>query len=256
MMQSASNLSQNLSGTSPASFDMPQTVPLKKGRYALQIDDRNITLCIRSEHPVGLVVWITQHADEADLLRSCARHSCRMFNLAIVEVKDWNDELSPWPAAKCMSADDVYAGNASLFLEQIEKRYLPDILEKLPASPSWIGLVGYSMAGLFALYASHQPSEYFTRFASVSGSLWYPDFEEWYVNTPFPSNPKAVYLSLGTKESKSSNPYLSTTADRTQSIAKFLAAKNTPCTFEWNPGNHFQNPDARLARAIAWLCRD
>ncbi len=226
-----------------------------KGEYKIEFGSRKTTLLLRSLHPVPLIVWITGQSDAAKLLQSCSRHSCRMFNLLIVEVTNWNDELSPWPCAKCIASDDVYAGHAGEFFDEIESKILPAVLERLPSSPLWIGLIGYSMAGLFALYASHLESSCFTRFASVSGSLWYPDFEDWYTSTPFFSMPHAVYLSLGTKESRTSNRFLSGTADRTEAIARFLCERKIPCVFEWNPCNHFQNPDARLASAITWLCR-
>ena len=67
-----------------------------------------------------------------------------------VSEKDWNDHLSPWPAEKVFRKGTDFSGHADSFLkDQVE----PVLLEA-QKDYSQIFLCGYSLAGLFALYAS------------------------------------------------------------------------------------------------------
>jgi hypothetical protein len=44
--------------------------------------------------------------------------------------------------------------------------------------------------------------------------------------------------------------------DRIRELHALLAARGTDCILEWNPGNHFREPELRTARAFAWLLRE
>ena len=66
----------------------------------------------------------------------------------------------------------------------------------MPGAPRWRGIAGYSLAGLFAVYALYR-TDVFARAASVSGSLWFPGFREYvFSHTPL-CRPDCVYFSLG-----------------------------------------------------------
>ena len=121
-------------------------------------------------------------------------------------------------------------------------------------------IVGYSLAGLFALWAAWN-SGYFRRVASVSGSLWYPGFTDFIKdNTPRtglkegPGLEKA-YFSLGDRESRTRHPLMSRVDACTAEVVEKFRSYGIETTFEWNPGNHFDHPELRMARALAWLLR-
>ena len=65
--------------------------------------------------------------------------------------------------------------------------------------------------------------------------------------------PQRVYFSLGSKESKTRNPMLQSVSQDTQEIAAFYRGRGVDTLFELNPGNHFDHPEQRTARGIAWL---
>ena len=121
-------------------------------------------------------------------------------------------------------------------------------------------IAGYSLAGLFALWAAWN-SGYFRRVASVSGSLWYPGFTDFIKdNTPRtglkegPGLEKA-YFSLGDRESRTRHPLMSRVDACTAEVVEKVRSYGIETTFEWNPGNHFDHPELRMARALAWLLR-
>ena len=112
--------------------------------------------------------------------------------------------------------------------------------------PAGRGLAGYSMAGMFAVWALCQ-TDVFRRGASMSGSLWYPGVRDYLLgHLPQPA-PDCFYFSLGSKESKTRNPALRTVEEDTRAVEAFYREKGSPTTFQLNPGNHFRDTAARTA---------
>ena len=120
------------------------------------------------------------------------------------------------------------------------------ILQSIPA------LAGYSLAGLFAVYALYR-TDLFRRAASASGSFWYPSFADYAETHDFAAKPDAVSLSLGDREADARQPVLATVAQQTERIAALFRARGVPVQFVWNAGNHFQEPARRLASCICGM---
>lgn len=165
------------------------------------------------------------------------------FKLIAFEVGDWNKDLSPWEAP-AVFGDENFGDGASDTLAEILK-YCED------ADKTYI-LGGYSLAGLFALWAAHQ-SDVFKGIAAVSPSMWFPGFDTFMREHEIKSG--TVYLSLGTKEEKARNRVMATVGDRMRDAYAFLQDKNINCTLEWNEGNHFRDPDIRTAKGFSWVCK-
>ena len=62
---------------------------------------------------------------------------------------------------------------------------------------------GYSMAGLFSLWAAYQ-TDAFASVAAASPSIWFPDFLQYMKEHGIRT--ESVYLSLGDREEKTRNP--------------------------------------------------
>lgn len=109
---------------------------------------------------------------------------------------DWNDSCTPWPAPGLRKKDRAFGGGASETLSFLVERLLPwaRSLEPIPASGPQLMLAGYSLAGLTCLYGLYQGMP-FGRFASLSGSLWYPGWTEYALRSTAPAAAQ-VYLSL------------------------------------------------------------
>ena len=174
---------------------------------------------------------------EADLIRELAGPD---FFLQAVRV-DWFRDLSPWDAP-AVFRDIPFGHGAQKTLDEILK------LTGEPGKRYIIG--GYSLAGLFSLWAGCQ-TDAFAGVAAASPSVWYPGFGQ-YMEC---HSPKArhVYLSLGDREEKTRNPVMATVGDRIRELHEHFRRQGIPCCLEWNEGNHFKDPDLRSAKGFAWL---
>lgn len=215
------------------------------------LDGITLSLYTLSKKSVPLIVEIDHGGQGASLLELCKKKGCRDFSLMSISGISWDEDLSPWFHAPCVTQDDHFTGQAGAFLAWIERSALPWVFQNMNAQPLWTGIAGYSMGGLFAVYAGIK-STCFSRIICVSGSLWYPDFEAWALKTPFLKKPVCIYLSLGDKEPKTSNPLLQHTGDVMQHLADFWKEEGIETLFEWNSGNHFQDPSGRMAKGIKW----
>lgn len=169
--------------------------------------------------------------------------------LATVCVRDWNTELSPWNALAVFGNENFGAGAADT-LDYLLHTLLPELEERFSSPKRRIFLCGYSLAGLFALWASFQ-TDVFAGVAGVSPSVWFPGWEEY--SESHGIRCRDVYLSLGDREEKTRNPRLAAVGDAIRRQYAALSARGIGTILEWNPGNHFAEPEKRLARGIAWL---
>ena len=159
---------------------------------------------------------------------------------------DWNDAFSPWPAPPVFG-DEPFGGRA----EETLSRLLSEIVTELSAGgEKRVLLGGYSLAGLFALWASTR-TDRFAGVAAVSPSVWFPGFSAYLA--PRPPRAQAVYLSLGDREERTRNPATARVGDAIREAYAGLRARGVRCTLEWNPGGHFKDPELRTAKGFAWL---
>ena len=126
--------------------------------------------------------------DESDAKEVWAALDEPKPTLAAVSGVDWNRELSPWPAPK------AFRGSTG-----------PVVENRLDFTPSSRAIAGYSLAGLFALWAVFE-ADTFDRAASVSGSLWYDGFLEHMNTSILRDGVERVYLSLGDGEKNTRHP--------------------------------------------------
>jgi len=160
-------------------------------------------------------------------------------------IKDWNQELTPWPAPPVFGKVPFGSG-AGDTLKFITSQLLPEVQD----SVSHVLLGGYSLAGLFALWAGYQ-SDKFEGVVAASPSVWYPKWIEYATNnTP---GAKSVYLSLGDKEEKTKNPVMAQVGNAIRRQLEMLTEQDIKTTLEWNPGNHFIDSDKRMAKGFAWI---
>ena len=218
----------------------------------LNIGSRNIILN-GTDRPEYLIIQMMDNHD-LEKLDSLVEHIDRLVKAphlhVSVRVDSWNRDLSPWPAPPVFG-DEPFGDGASKTLEYIKSDLLPELNEKLDLSGAKTVLSGYSLAGLFCLWAAYQDDS-FWGIAAASPSVWFPEWIPYASSHPL--RVSRVSLSLGGKEAKTRNPLMATVADcmdaQVELVRKTEGAK---VFFEWNPGNHFKEPDLRTAKAIAAL---
>lgn len=167
----------------------------------------------------------------------------RDFLLYTCQIDSWNDDLSPWQA-EAVFGDQPFGSQAKDTLSFIDE----SIIQKHPDKKIILG--GYSLAGLFALWAAYQ-TDSFAAVAAASPSVWFPHFLEYAKENEILTD--AVYLSLGDKEARTRNPVMSSVADNIQSLYEHYQSIDSMDTIlEWNQGNHFVDSDIRMAKAFVW----
>lgn len=163
------------------------------------------------------------------------------FCLIAIVVDKWNRDLSPWNAPAAFG-NEPFGDGAKETLD-----YIKGICEDRSRS-YYLG--GYSLAALFSLWAAYE-TDLFCGIAAASPSVWFPNFTD-HIRKRKPQT-DAVYLSLGDKEGKAKNPLLASVSVRIIDTYEIIKEQKINCTLEWNPGNHFKDPELRCAKAFAWL---
>ena len=192
-----------------------------------------------------------QHMDNE--ISAIALSSAHSFLFAAVPVKNWNDELSPWKSPAVWGKES-FGGNAAGTLRFLTEQVIPSLKPQfnLPENVKII-LGGYSLAGLFALWASTQ-TDLFYGIAAASPSVWFPGWMEFEQQHPIQA--QRIYLSLGDKEEHTKNAVMAVVGDNIRTLHSRLAERGADCALEWNSGGHFKDADLRTARAFRWVMED
>ena len=192
-----------------------------------------------------------QHMDNE--ISAIAQGSAHSFLFAAVPVKNWNDELSPWKSPAVWGKQG-FGGKAGDTLRFLTERGIPTLKQQF-ALPENVRIIlgGYSLAGLFALWASTQTA-LFSGVAAASPSVWFPGWMEF--EQQHPVQAQRIYLSLGDKEERTKNIVMAAVGDNIRTLHSRLAERGIDCTLEWNNGGHFKDADLRTARAFRWVMED
>ena len=173
--------------------------------------------------------------------------SAHHFLFAAIPVESWNDALSPWEAPAVWGKQG-FGGKAADTLCFLTEQVIPTLKQQYPLPENVkIILGGYSLAGLFALWASTQ-TKLFYGVAAASPSVWFPDWMEFEQQHPIQA--QRVYLSLGNKEAHTKNAVMAAVGDNIRTLHSRLAERGADYTLEWNSGGHFKNADLRTAKAF------
>lgn len=176
------------------------------------------------------------------------------FPLLCINNLNWQKDMCPWDSPALIKNEKDFIGGADEYLFLLEKEIIPRAVEILGEEPTYYALAGYSLAGLFALYAGYR-SSLLSRIASVSGSLWYPDFVSFAKEEEMLSKVERLYLSLGTEEAKTKHAVLSTIESKTRELVEHYQSSGYCVNFELNPGNHFCEVEQRIEKAIRWIMK-
>ena len=207
-----------------------------------------------ADNPEFILVQPSARHENATLeseVQQIAALSRAPFVLSAIELEDWVVDLMPWPDGN-ISRDPEAGKHGRDTLGYILMDLVPELKGRYGTLPVILG--GYSLGGLFAIWASMQ-SGCFKAVAAASPSVWIHDW------MPFARRhaPMAgcVYLSLGDKEEHVKNQAIARVGDNIRAQYGLLREQLGPerCTLVREEGNHFTDNDGRTARAFAW-CMD
>ena len=163
------------------------------------------------------------------------------IKMIAVKVGDWNSDLSPWTAPAVFGNEDFGDGAEDT---------LNEILKVCNDHDRKYIIGGYSLAGLFALWAAYH-TDVFSGVAAASPSMWFPGFTDHMRENELKC--RRIYLSLGDREEKTKNQVMATVGDKIKTAYEILHEQGAECVLEWNQGNHFKDADIRTVRAFSWV---
>ena len=216
------------------------------------VDGKTVSVFLANE-PASPVIYLNTVSNEGQQVFEAAQAASRSpFTLVSISDLDWNHDMAPWNSPAAFKKGEPFTGGADDYLRLLVEEIIPRAEKDLASPPAWRGIAGYSLAGLFALYAIYQ-TDVFSRVGYMSGSLWFPGFKE-YVFSHEPKRwPDCIYFSLGVREAKTRNPVLKTVQENAEAIHAFYQSKDIDTAFQLNPGNHFAQGIERTAAGIHWL---
>lgn len=173
------------------------------------------------------------------------------FIMVGMRVSDWEKELTTWPDQHISKREGVGLG-AEDTLHRLTEQLCPLLRKDFGNIPIILG--GYSLGGLFSLWATRQ-TDVFDGIAAMSPSLWIKDWDS-YADENVPHS-RVVYLSLGNREENAKNRYIGQVGDRVRReharLVKNLGEDNT--TLVWNQGGHYQQFMERTAAGFTWCAK-
>ena len=228
-------------------------------------------------------------------------------SLVNIGVDLWEENFSPWCAPRVFAKGPNFGDGAQKTLDTLINQVIPWTESELTEPPAYRMLVGYSLAGLFSLWAgvsqqvargcqpddapsqpglspqlsdaaapqvargcqpgtatgstgapaAPQPATTFQRIGAVSGSFWFPGLLD-YVDQQLRGGAVGLthaYLSLGDREARTPNPQIMHVRENAELLASKLENAGITSTFELNRGNHFQNVEGRMQKALDWLVK-
>ena len=179
--------------------------------------------------------------------------SAHQFLFTAIPVENWNDELSPWEAPAVWGKQG-FGGKAGNTLRFLTEQIIPSLKQQYPLPENVkIILGGYSLAGLFSLWASTQ-ANLFCGIAAASPSVWFPGWMKF--EQQYPMQTQRVYLSLGDKEECTKNTVMAVVGNNIRTLHSQLTARGVDCALEWNRGGHFKDANLRTARAFRWAMEE
>ena len=220
--------------------------------HTFTTDNKTISIfpCSESESPV---IYLNTFLDEGQKVYEAAQAiGCPPFTLVAISDLDWNHDMVPWDSPPAFKNAEPCTGGADDYLRLLTEEIIPTAEKEINGVPRWRGIAGYSLAGLFAMYALYQ-TDLFSRVGSMSGSLWFPGMKEYLFSHEPKRWPDCIYFSLGDKESKTRNPVLRSVRQNTEEIHAFYQGKGIDTVFQMNPGNHYDRAEERTATGLYWL---
>ena len=117
------------------------------------------------------ILYLNTFSDEGRKVYEAAQATgCLPFTLVAVSDLDWNHDMVPWDSPPAFKNAEPCTGGADDYLRLLTKEIIPTAEKELAGVPSWRGIAGYSLAGLFALYAIYR-TDVFSRVGCMSGLI-------------------------------------------------------------------------------------
>jgi len=223
-------------------------------KHLFNISDKKVEVYLSSGYDSPVIYLNTFAGEGNQIYQLLCNANCQDFTFVAISGLVWEHDMAPWDIPPISKNDTPCTGGADKYLQLLTDKIIPKVESYVQGHVLWRGLAGYSLAGLFALYSLYQTG-IFSRIASMSGSLWFPNFKDYVFSHEMKGLPQHLYLSLGDSECKTKNPYLKTVQTNTEEIYALYTQKGIDTKFQLNPGNHYKNTIQRTALGIEWILK-
>lgn len=167
--------------------------------FTFTSDNKKITVYPALAENRSVIYLTTYNDDGGEVYAEVQKGGCPDFTLVTVSGLNWEAELSPWAAGNLFKYSEMFTGGADAYLKLLTQEIMPQAESMLFGKIAWRGLAGYSLAGLFTVYALYK-TDLFSRAASMSGSLWYPGFKDFALQNTLCKAPQHLYFRLAIKK--------------------------------------------------------
>ena len=223
-------------------------------REEITLCNHKLSLFLAEKVDRPLIVFHSFSDEGEAVYQELRKQNAPECNFLSIAIHDWQREMSPWYAPALSKDGEAFSGGADAYLESLLTAIVPWATERIHGKASFMGIAGYSLAGLFALYAMYK-TDVFSRVATMSGSLWFPGIKEFCKENTMKILPEKLYLSIGDQESRTRHPILKTMQENTEDLLEHFKSMGIETTYEINSGNHFQDVNLRCAKGILELLR-
>lgn len=138
--------------------------------------DSKTALVFSGAEPEAPIIYLNTFSGDGQKVYEAT--GCPLFTFVAISDLDWNHDVVPWNSPPAFKNADPCTSGADDYLQLLTEKIIPTAEKEINGVPRWRGIAGYSLAGLFALYAIYQ-TDLFSRVDSISGSLWLPGMEEY-----------------------------------------------------------------------------
>ena len=139
--------------------------------YTFTTNGKTVSIFPSSEANAPIIYLNTFSGEGQKVYEAAQAAGCPPFTLVAISDLDWNHDMAPWDSPPTFKNADPCTGGADDYLQLLTEEIIPAAEKELGGVPRWRCIAGYSLAGLFALYAIYQ-TDLFSRVGSMSGSLW------------------------------------------------------------------------------------
>ena len=158
-------------------------------------------------------------------------------------------EYTPWPAEALTDHTPAFPGEGKAYALALSQ-LAAALTERF--SQKELALLGYSLGGLEAVYTSFV-TDAFRRIISISGSFWFPGWDEFICNNQPVCKDTAYLMLCGRNEGVGKTNIQAEAFPRTQLTQRMLCnyTRNFPLIAD--EGGHHENMSTRIVQAIQCL---
>ena len=215
---------------------------LTSGAYTAQV-------IAPKDAPLRPVLYLHDACPEPEKVRALLTSRLTLVSISGL---DWYRDMTPWPADRVFADGQPYGGGAADYLLRLSEDIIPRVEAALGFAPPARGIAGYSLAGLFSLWACYR-TDLFDLVGSMSGSLWFDGFPEFMAREGPCRLPRRLYLSLGKREKDCRSPQVSRVQEITEATAESFRQLGAEVCWQLEDGGHSSQVNKRIAQGLSWL---